>query len=93
MANDRGEFSLSNEVTHPLRRTLIREIWAKQKTVISSRRLLANFKSGRIYSGGVSAERSCPQDSNGEVIFLIRPRVRELSWKYRKWPKIAKNGV
>ena len=34
-----------------------------------------------------------PQDCNGEKIFLIRYSVRELSRKYRKWPKIESNPL
>ena len=64
-------------VTLPLRRSLIFEIWAKQETEISWRRFWAKLKSGRIFSGGVSGERSWPQDSNGENIYLIRQRVRK----------------
>ena len=74
-------------------RPLILEIWANQKYEISSRRYLTKLKSGRIKSGGVSGERSGSQDCNGEEIILIRQRVRELSRKYWKWPKMESNPL
>ena len=80
-------------MSHPLRRTQISEIWAKQKTEISSRRFLAKLKCGRMYPEGVSGERSCPQDCNDEENNLIRQPVRELFRKYRKWPKMESNPL
>ena len=54
---------------------------------------MAKLKRDRIISEGVSDERSHPQDCNGEEIILIRQLVRQLSRKYRKWPKIESNPL
>ena len=93
MGNERDWPPDLKTVTHPLRRLLILEIWAEQTREFSSRRIESKLKSARIYTGEVSGERSCSQDCNGEAIFLIRQRVRELSRKYRKWPKMESNPL
>ena len=87
-ANERGEFFESENANKTLRHPLTLKIWAKQKHEISSRRILAKLENDRIYSRGVSGERSYPQDCNGEEIYLILVTVKELSWKYQKWPKM-----
>ena len=55
---------------------------SQTKFQISSLRFLATLKNSRINLGEMSTESSCPQDSNGEEIILIRQRVRELSKMY-----------